>query len=139
MLNADMNTPEASGSRNDCLRIPAVDTSASYPPVGSTYGDRAKTEDGAYVQMEDADQQPPLPDHVQSIASSVRVQLLPKITASERTNTRYETPLLISGYDGRRLGRSRRLLDHLFCRPHWRHESWRSLPHHVAPGPRTGR
>lgn len=71
MLNADMNTPEASGSRNDCLRIPAVDTSASYPPVGSTYGDRAKTEDGAYVQMEDADQQPPLPDHVQSIASSV--------------------------------------------------------------------
>lgn len=65
MLNADLSAPD---SRDDGLGA------TSFPPAGSTYGDRAKSEDGAYVQMDDGDGGPPRPPLEQqhpSIASSV--------------------------------------------------------------------
>mmetsp|Transcript_34165 Transcript_34165/g.72791 ORF Transcript_34165/g.72791 Transcript_34165/m.72791 type:complete len:499 (+) Transcript_34165:209-1705(+) len=67
MLNADLSTPD--GSRAD--DIPAVDVTPTFPPADSTYGNRAKVEDGAYVQMEDGDDQHQPRDFAQSIASSV--------------------------------------------------------------------
>lgn len=55
MLNADIaSTPEGKSDNND---FPVVNATPSFPPADSTYGNRAKIEDGAYVQMEDGDQQ----------------------------------------------------------------------------------
>lgn len=74
MLNAELNTPD--GSRGDDGDAPGLGAAPTFPPAASTYGDRAKGEDGAYVQMEDGDDQanPPHRDsggYAQSIASSV--------------------------------------------------------------------
>lgn len=69
MLNAELNTP--TGAQQDAK----VGAALSFPPADSTYGDRAKMEDGAYIQMEDGDdqnnQQPRDSGYAQSIASSV--------------------------------------------------------------------
>ena len=75
MLNAELSTPQdARGQHvNDDDGIPDVDCMPSFPPADSTYGNRAKIEDGAYVQMEDNDDHNNLPHHgsQHSIASSV--------------------------------------------------------------------
>jgi len=56
MLNADIaSTPE--GGDNNKIDFPVVNATPSFPPADSTYGNRAKIEDGAYVQMEDGDHQ----------------------------------------------------------------------------------
>ncbi|KAL7542996.1 hypothetical protein ACHAWF_007295 [Thalassiosira exigua] len=72
MLNADISgRPEATGAGG----VPDIDTKPTFPPVGSTYGNRAKDDDDAYVQMEDGDDQQDRPPrdsgYAQSIASTV--------------------------------------------------------------------
>ena len=73
MLNAELSTPKACKDADD---FPDVDTGPTFPPADSTYGNRAKLEDGAYVQMEDGDddqnnRQTRDSGYTQSIASSV--------------------------------------------------------------------
>jgi len=71
MLNAELHTPDSSRAADD---LPDVDATPTFPPVDSTYGNRAKVEDGAYARMEDGDdnnnQHQPR-DFTQSVASSV--------------------------------------------------------------------
>mmetsp|Transcript_7362 Transcript_7362/g.16694 ORF Transcript_7362/g.16694 Transcript_7362/m.16694 type:complete len:503 (-) Transcript_7362:126-1634(-) len=71
MLNAELSTPE--GTRGNDGDIPDIGTGPTFPPIDSTYGDRAKAEDGAYVQMEDGDDPNKHRDsgYTQSIMSSV--------------------------------------------------------------------
>lgn len=75
MLNAELSTPEdARGHVDD---VPGIGTKATFPPADSTYGSRAKIEDGAYVSMEDGDdddgdqQHRPDAGYAQSVVSSV--------------------------------------------------------------------
>jgi len=72
MLNEQLNTPEWAHDHN-MDDIPDVATGPTFPPVDSTYGNRAKTEDGAYVQMEDGanPNNPEDSGHTQSLVSSV--------------------------------------------------------------------
>ena len=53
MLNDELTTPE--DRRGHVDSIPTIDQLPSFPPVESTYGNRAKIQDGAYIQMEDGD------------------------------------------------------------------------------------
>lgn len=53
MLNDELATPE--DRRGHVDSIPTIDQLPSFPPVESTYGNRAKIQDGAYIQMEDGD------------------------------------------------------------------------------------
>mmetsp|Transcript_28172 Transcript_28172/g.59494 ORF Transcript_28172/g.59494 Transcript_28172/m.59494 type:complete len:509 (+) Transcript_28172:63-1589(+) len=77
MLNAELNTPDGAGSqRGDNEYHPDVSALPSFPPADSTYGNRAKSHDDAYVQMEDGDDndnngRPMMGGYAQSIASSV--------------------------------------------------------------------
>lgn len=73
MLNADLSTPDGSRGNDAADDMPAVGAAPTFPPADSTYGNRAKIEDGAYVQMEDGhdSNQPRHSHYPQSIASSV--------------------------------------------------------------------
>lgn len=70
MLNAELSAPDGSRNLDD---VPGLGATTSFPPADSTYGNRAKAEDGAYVQMEDGDDpdRPRDSGYTQSIASSV--------------------------------------------------------------------